>query len=160
PLIGYFVNALVLRTDLSGNPSFRELVGRVRRGCLEAYAHQDVPFERVVEILRPARDPSRTPLFQLLFVLENVPRDALIMEGIEASVLPEECTTSHFDMTLGVQDRGEELLAFADYCTDLFEATTIARLLTHYQAVLEAVVADPDRRLSSLSLAEAGDRTP
>jgi amino acid adenylation domain-containing protein len=151
-LIGFFVNALVLRTDLSGNPTFRELVRRVRRVCVDAYAHQDLPFERLVEELHIERDLSRNPLFQVMFVLQNAPLHAVELPGLSLNPVIADGGTTHFDLTLHIVDTEQGLVGTAAYNTDLFDADTITRLLAHFQTLLEAIVKDPDRHLSELSL--------
>ncbi len=150
-LIGFFVNALVLRTDLSGDPSFREFLGRVRETCLGAYGHQDLPFERLVEELHVIRDLSRNPLFQAMFVLHNVRPRPADLSGFELS--PVECDgeTAHFDLTLQIADAGQGLTATLIYNTDLFEADTVARMLGSFQMLLEALIAEPERRLSEVA---------
>ena len=151
-LIGFFVNALVLRTDLSGNPTFRELVRRVRKVCIDAYAHQDLPFERLVEELHIERDLSRNPLFQVMFVLQNAPLHAVELPGLSLNPVIADGGTTHFDLTLHIVDTEQGLIGTAAYNTDLFDADTIARMLAHFQTLLEAIVKDPDRHLSELSL--------
>ena len=149
-LIGFFVNALVLRTDLSGNPSFRELLRQVREVCLGAYSHQDLPFDRLVEELHLKRDLSRNPLFQVMFALQNAPLRALELPGLTLSPVEGDSETAHFDLTLQIVDTGQELTAALVYNTDLFEAGTIARMLGNFQTLLEAMVADPEQRISDL----------
>jgi len=151
-LIGFFVNALVLRTDLSGNPSFRELLQRVKQVCLGAYSHQDLPFDRLVEELHLQRDLSRNPLFQVMFALQNAPVRPLELPGLTLSPVEGDSETAHFDLTLQIVDTEQELTAAFVYNTDLFEAGTIARMLGNFQTLLEAIVADPERRLSDLPL--------
>src|ERR1019366_8979944 len=151
-LIGFFVNALVLRTDLAGNPSFRELLRRVREVCLGAYSHQDLPFDRLVEELHLKRDLSRNPLFQVMFALQNAPRRALELPGLTLSPVEGDSETAHFDLTLQIVDTEHELTAAFVYNTDLFEAATIARMLGHWQTLLEAIIADPEQRLAELAL--------
>jgi amino acid adenylation domain-containing protein len=151
-LIGFFVNALVLRTDLSGNPTFRELVRRVRKVCVGAYAHQDLPFERLVEELHIERDLSRNPLFQVMFVLQNSPVHAVELPGLSLNPVIADGGTTHFDLTLHIVDTEQGLVATAAYNTDLFDADTISRMLAHFQTLLEAIVKGPDRHLSELSL--------
>jgi len=146
-LIGFFVNNLVLRTDLSGNPSFRELLGRVRKVCLEAYAHQDLPFEKLLEELQPQRDLGRTPLFQVMFVLQNAPSSNLKLPGLQVSHLAAQKERSEFDLTLWMSEWGEVIAGSLEYSTDLFEEATINRMLGHFQTLLEGLVAHPDRRL-------------
>jgi len=149
-LIGFFVNTLVLRSDLSGNPTVRELLGRVREVALEAYAHQDVPFERLVEELQPERSLNRTPLFQVMFILQNAPQPTRQLGDLSLSFLSLSTQTSKFDLTLSLSEVADGLRASFEYSTDLFEAATITRLLGHFQNLLEAIAADPNRRLSDL----------
>jgi amino acid adenylation domain-containing protein len=159
-LIGYFVNTLVLRTDLSGDPTFRELLGRVRETALGAYAHQDLPFEMLVQSLRPDRDPSHSSLFQVMFILQNHPLKIPSIAGLTAGpfVNLSDNGTSKFDLTLTMMEGPDGLTAGIEYNTDLFDEATILRLLGHYQTLLEAVVADPDLRLSRLPLLTAAER--
>jgi amino acid adenylation domain-containing protein len=151
-LIGCFVNALALRTDLSGNPSFRELLRRVREVCLVAYGHQDVPFDRLVEELHVKRDLSRNPLFQVMFVLNNTSPRTIELPGLTLSPVEGDSETAHFDLTLQILDTEQELTAALVYNTDLFEAATMARMLGNFWTLLEAMVADPDQHLSDLPL--------
>jgi amino acid adenylation domain-containing protein len=157
-LIGFFVNTLVLRTDLSGDPRFRELLRRVREVALGAYAHQDLPFEQLVQAIQPARDVSRTPLFQVLFVLQNAPMPALSLSGLTVELLEPPSGVAKFDLTLEVTERDEGLAITVEYSTDLFEAATVTRLLEHYRTVLEGIVANPERRLSELPLLSEAER--
>ncbi|MCP4655911.1 MAG: amino acid adenylation domain-containing protein, partial [bacterium] len=149
-LIGFFVNTLVLRGDLAGDPGFPELLAGVRELALQAYAHQDLPFEKLVEELEPERDLSRHPLFQIAFHLLNMIPPAL--EGLEVSPLEVSTGTAKFDLELAIRETGDELVAVAEYSTDLFDATTILRLLESYRTLLAALAADPQRRLSELPL--------
>jgi amino acid adenylation domain-containing protein len=157
-LIGFFVNTLALRTDLSGDPPFVELLGRVKEVALGAYAHQDLPLERLVEELQPERDLSRHPLFQVMMVLQNAPREAVELPGLRLSMLPSESGTTKFDLTLSLAKGEGGLTGLLEYSTDLFEAETIRRMLGHYQRLLESVVADPQRRLSELELLTEAER--
>ena len=157
-LIGFFVNALVLRTDLSGDPSFREVLQRVRETCLGAYSHQDVPFDRLVEELHVTRDLSRNPLFQTMFVLHNASLRAIELSGFDLSPVEGDSETAHFDLTLQIADTGQGLTASFIYNTDLFEADTIARMLSGFQLLLEALIADPERRMSRLPIATEAER--
>ena len=151
-LIGFFVNALVLRTDLSGNPSFRELLRRVREVCLAAYANQDLPFERLVEELHLARDLSRNPLFQVMFVLQNASLQPVELPGLSLSPVEVDTGTTHFDLTMHVVDTPQGLVATLTYNTDLFEASTITRMLGHFNTLLETIADAPDRHISELPL--------
>jgi amino acid adenylation domain-containing protein len=157
-LIGFFVNTLVLRTDLSDNPSFRELLHRVREVCLGAYAHQDVPFERLVEELHLTRDLSRNPLFQVMFVLQNASVQALELPGLSLSPIEIRTGTTHFDLTLHIVDTEQGLAGTLAYNSDLFEAVTITRMLGHFRTLLEAAAAAPERRLSDLPLLTETER--
>ncbi len=157
-LIGFFVNTLVLRTNLSGNPSFRELLHRVRETCLGAYAHQDLPFERLVEELHPARDLSRNPLFQVMFVLQNASLQPLELPGLSLSPVEVDTGTTHFDLTLNIADTEQGLVGTLAYNTDLFEAVTIARMLGHFRTLLEAVATAPERRVSDIPLLTEAER--
>ncbi|MBV8318682.1 MAG: amino acid adenylation domain-containing protein, partial [Planctomycetaceae bacterium] len=159
-LIGFFVNMLALRSDLSGNPSFRTLLGRVREMALGAFEHQDLPLEILIEALRPQRDLSRTPLFQVMFVLHNNPRPEVVLPGLTHRPLPidEGTGTAKFDLTLALEDTGRGLAGDMEYNIDLFDGTTIARMLGHFQTLLEAIAADPDRRLSDLPILTEAER--
>jgi amino acid adenylation domain-containing protein len=151
-LIGIFINTLVLRTDLSGNPGFRELMQRVREVTLEAYAHQDLPFEKLVEELQPERELSHSPLFQVMFVLQNAPAATLKLPGLNVSLIDRHNETAKFDLLLSMVEEAGHLTGSLEYSTDLFEAGTIERLCNHFQILLEAVVAEPNRALSALRI--------
>jgi amino acid adenylation domain-containing protein len=158
PLIGFFVNALVMRGDCSGDPSFRGLLARTRAMALEAFANQDLPFERLVEDLRPQRGLARTPLFQMLFVLQDAARPLPTLPGLDVRAESIDPGFAQFDLTLSVRETAEGLHARIDYATDLFEASTIDRLLGHWETLLAGAVADPDRRLSTLPLLDEAER--
>ena len=151
-LIGLFINTLVLRTDLSGDPSFRELLGRVRGGALEAYAHQEVPFEKLVEDLRLERSFSFTPLFQVMFVLQNTPQAELKLSGSTVTPVTIKRETSLFDLFLSLGEGEQGLEGTLSYKTDLFDRTTISRMIGRFQILLRAIVADPDQAISTLPL--------
>jgi len=154
-LIGFFVNTLVMRTDLSGNPTFRELLRRVREVALSAYSHQDLPFERLVEELQPTRDPSRNPLFQVTFQILS---DRESKETIEQlRVVEVEQLTSKFDLRCDLWTRDGGLTGYLEYSTDLFEHQTIKLMARNFEALVSAMVADPDRRISSAPLS-AGEQ--
>ena len=150
PLIGFFVNTLVLRTDVSGDPTFRELLGRVREVTLGAFAHQDVPFEMLVQELQPERDTSRTPLFQVMFSLQNAPLPSLRMGDIGISLLDEETEVSPFDLSFDVTEQADGMLCILEYNTDLFDSATIKRMLKHFAVLLDAAVTDPSASLVAL----------
>ncbi|WP_027248867.1 non-ribosomal peptide synthetase [Planktothrix agardhii] len=151
-LIGFFVNTLVLRTDLSGNPSFNELLIRVREMAMDAYTHQDLPFEMLVEVLQPERDLSHAPLFQVDFLLQNEPLSQLELIGLTASPLLTENATAKFDLTLGMENTDTGLRGVWEYNTDLFERSTIERLAGNFVTLLEAIVANPQQQISQLPL--------
>ncbi|BAT53521.1 Amino acid adenylation [Nostoc sp. NIES-3756] len=151
-LIGFFVNTLVMRTDLAGNPSFSELLGRVRFMAMEAYTHQDLPFEMLVEALQPERNLSYTPLFQVMFVLQNAPTSELELTGLTVSRLPIRGTTSRFDLTLSMEYTPTGLAGWWEYNTDLFDASTIERMTNHFVTLLEGIIANPEQRISQLPL--------
>lgn len=151
-LIGFFINTLVLRTDLSGNPSFQELLKRIRKVALEGYAHQDLPFEKLVEELQPQRDLSYNPLFQVMFILQNTPIPSVMsLPGLTLFPLEVDSGTSKFDLKLSLWESSEGLNGSLEYKTDLFDATTIARMGNHFERLLRQVVAQPDIRLSELA---------
>ncbi|HZI12920.1 MAG TPA: amino acid adenylation domain-containing protein, partial [Myxococcus sp.] len=152
-LIGFFVNTLVLRNDLGGNPTFRELLRRVKAVCMEAYAHQELPFEKLVEELRPPRDLSHHPLFQVMFGFQNTPRQDLSMPGLQSTYLLVDPGSAKFDLLLELrEDRPDEIFGWLEYNTDLFDAATIQRLRGHLYTLLDAVAANPDQQLSALPL--------
>ncbi|UCE20065.1 MAG: amino acid adenylation domain-containing protein [Gemmatimonadota bacterium] len=157
-LIGFFVNTLVMRTDLSGNPGFLEVLGRVREVCLGAYAHQDVPFEKLVEELRPERNLTQSPMFQVMFVLQNATDSALELKDVTLNSLEVDTGTAKFDLALSVIDGAEGLNGILYYNTDLFDAPTINRILKHYENLLEGIVADPEQTVSTLPLLTETER--
>ncbi|WP_020479986.1 non-ribosomal peptide synthetase [Mastigocladopsis repens] len=157
-LIGFFVNTLVLRTDLSGNLSFRELLKRVREVTLGAYAHQDLPFEKLVEELQPQRDMSRPPLFQVMFVFQNAPTETLDLPGLSIQPMPLKSKTAKFDLALSLVETEQGLLCKVEYNTDLFEEFTISRLIEHFQILLTGIVANPQQRLWELPLLTATEQ--
>jgi amino acid adenylation domain-containing protein len=156
-LIGFFVNNLVLRTNCAGNPSFRELLTQAREVCLEAYTHQDLPFEKLVEQLQPERNLSHNPLFQVAFVLQNALLKNVELPGLSLKSLEVDNKTAKCDLELSWEETGEELRGSVQYNTDLFESETIGRFVGHYQRLLESIVADPQQRLSELIMLTAGE---
>ncbi|MBO0799867.1 MAG: AMP-binding protein, partial [Blastocatellia bacterium] len=155
--IGFFVNTLVMRTELSGNPSYRELLSRVRETVLDAFAHQDLPFELLVERLNPVRDLSHSPLFQVLFVLQNAPGGELTLPGLSLTYFGVQTGLTHFELTLSVaKEDGAEadgnLIASWEYSTDLFDESTIRRMAGHFETLLTHAVARPGERILDLPL--------
>ncbi|WP_411122645.1 amino acid adenylation domain-containing protein [Streptomyces sp. x-19] len=157
-LIGFFVNTLVLRTDLSGDPAFTELLARSRDTALTAYAHQDLPFDTLVEELQPDRDPSRNPLFDVLFQLHPDLPDALRIDGLAVEQLEVDNGTSKFDLSLALTERPDGLTATIHYATDLFDRATVERLAEHYVRLLTSAASDPTRPLSQLELLSPAER--
>lgn len=145
-LIGLFVNMLVIRTDISGHPSFRELLGRVREAVLGAHAHQDIPFEKLVEELKMERDPSYSPLFQVMFLLDTLP-ERLEIAGLHLNLLQLDNATAKFDLSLTMYDVGEDLLGDFEYNTDLFDADTIMRMAEHFTTFLRSVIDQPEAKI-------------
>ena len=171
-LIGFFVNTLVLRTDLSGNPTFQELLDRVREITLGAYAHQDLPFEKLVEELHPERSLSRHPLFQVVFGFENAPMEALELPGLTVSSLNIDFKTTRFDLEFHLWqasegfrslwgerwEHGEGIRGVVVYNTDLFDEATITRMMGHFKTLLEGIVANPQARIANLPLLSEAER--
>ena len=157
-LIGFFVNTMVLRTNLAGDPTFRKLLGRVRETAMGAYTHQDVPFEKLVEELKPERDTSRNPLFQVMLILQNVPGDGWKLADTVASPFPVSSETSKFDITLIAAEAADGLRTTLKYNTDLFDEATILRMLEHWQVLLEAVAGNPELRCSEAPILTARER--
>jgi amino acid adenylation domain-containing protein len=157
-LIGFFANTLVLRADLSGEPTFRELLRRVKKTCLGAYAHQEMPLERMVEELQPERSLSHAPLFQVLFALQNTPAESFQLPGLEMSPADLDLTTTAFDLTLNVEEVGEGVYCRLRYNTDLFEPETVRRMAGHYTTLLAAAVDDAERPVAELPLLSEAER--
>jgi amino acid adenylation domain-containing protein len=157
-LIGLFVNTLPLRTNLAGDPTFRELLSRVREVTLGAYTHQDLPFEKLVEELRPPRRLSHSPIYQVMFSAQDPVESELQLPGITAVPIPLDPGTAKFDLTVFLFDRDDELEVCAEYRSDLFREATIHRMLGHFTTLLEAVAADPDRSISTLPLLKQTER--
>ncbi|MFP5284300.1 MAG: non-ribosomal peptide synthetase, partial [Thermoanaerobaculia bacterium] len=156
-LIGLFVNTLALRLDLSGSPSFRGLLGRVREVVLDAQAYEDLPFEKLIEELGVARDMSLPPLFQVMLVLQTVP-PVQELPGLGLSLVEADSGTAKFDLTFSWTETAEHLAGAVEYNTDLFDRTTIQRMLGHLRVLLDGALADPDQRISSLPLLSAAER--
>ncbi|MGY3450250.1 amino acid adenylation domain-containing protein [Bradyrhizobium sp. USDA 4353] len=157
-LIGFFVNMLALRTDLGGDPSFRELVQRVKSSALGAYQHQDLPFEKLVDALQPTRDLSRQPIFQTVFVLQDVSVEQMTLPGLEVERFDEGAVSVRFDIEMSMTEVDGRLTGCLLYATDLFEAATAERLVSHFVELLRGVIADPDARLSRLQLLSNDER--
>jgi amino acid adenylation domain-containing protein len=158
-LIGFFVNMLVLRGDLSGQPSFKDHLARVRTRALAAYAHQDMPFAKLVEELAPTRNLSRNPLFQVCFALENTPPGELQLPGLEVQVIKGiRDPTAKFDLHFFVAEEQEKINVVVEYATDLFDASTIERIAGHWRVLLDGIVADPTQKISRLPLLTAAER--
>jgi amino acid adenylation domain-containing protein len=151
-LIGFFVNVLALRTDLAGDPTFREMLARVRDVVLGAFDHQDLPFEKVVEALRPERSLSWLPLVQVMFLFQDPDPAVLALAGVTATPLDVDARTAQFDLALSVTETPHGLVVKLTYRTQLYEPATIRRMLGHYHTLLRSIVADPDQRLSRLPL--------
>ncbi|HEY0735657.1 MAG TPA: amino acid adenylation domain-containing protein, partial [Herpetosiphonaceae bacterium] len=145
-LIGFFVNTLVLRTDLSDSPSVRTLLKRVQERALDAYAHQDLPFELIVDQVQPERDMSRNPLFQILFALQNMPMRTIELPDLTLHSLPTDSATAKFDLWLSLREGPDTLYGTLEYATDLFDAGTIGRLIDQFQLLLAGIVAQPERQ--------------
>ncbi|APR84357.1 Malonyl CoA-acyl carrier protein transacylase [Minicystis rosea] len=157
-LIGFFLNTLVLRTKLDGADSFRDLLHRVRAACLGAYAHQDMPFERLVQELHPDPDPSRSPVFQVIFNLQNTPEEPLVLPDLTITKVPSPSLTVKVDLTLIMAKRADSLLGFIEYSTDLFDPSTIERLTVHFRTLLEGIADDAARPLAQRSLLPSDER--
>lgn len=157
-LIGFFVNTLAIRTNLSGNPSFGQLLSQVREVTLKAYAHQDLPFEKLVEELQPERDLSHSPLFQVMFAFHNTPSELWELPGLAITPLEVHNDAAKFELTLDLKETSEGIKGGIEYNTDLFDATTIARMLGHFQTLLEGIVANPEQHISNLPLLTAAQQ--
>jgi amino acid adenylation domain-containing protein len=157
-LVGLFLGTLVLRGDLSGNPTFRELLKRTRKTALDAYAHQELPFEKLVDALQPQRDLSRSPLFQVMFVLQNEPLRPLELAGLKLQPVHSHSGTAKFDLMFSLEESEGGLGGFVEYNTDLFDESTITRMLGHFETLLAGIVANPEQRLSELPLLSEAER--
>lgn len=158
-LIGFFVNTLVLRTDLSGEPSFRQLLRRVRETSLGAYAHQDLPFEMVVDALQPERNLSHSPLFQVMFVLQSAARRGIALpnSGLQLGPMEVHSGTAKFDLTLFMVDEGESLSGAFEFNTDLFDTTTIERMMQHFEVLVSGIAGALDQPVTRLPLLTAAE---
>ncbi|TCP54505.1 amino acid adenylation domain-containing protein [Tumebacillus sp. BK434] len=159
PLIGFFVNTLVMRTELSGNISFRELLQRVKNTAFDAYAHQDVPFERLVEELAPERNLSHTPLFQVMFNLQNTSVEGMSLTGLTLEALDVDTGSAGFDLTLSMTEGKAGITSRFEYNCDLFDRSTIERMVTHFLTLLEAAAGSPEAELGALPILTEAERT-
>src|SRR6266511_2065148 len=157
-LIGFFVNTLVMRTDLRGNPSFRELIKREREVALGAYAHQEAPFEKLVEEINPGRDLSRSPLFQVMMTLQNTGRAELEMKGLKVTGMGEETGAAKFELTLILSEVEGGISGSLEYSLDLYEGETIRRMARHYEQVLGEVAREAGRRIREIELLSEAER--
>ncbi|UJW29857.1 amino acid adenylation domain-containing protein [Saccharothrix sp. AJ9571] len=163
-LVGFFVNTFVLRTDVSSDPSFAELVARVREASLEAYAHQDVPFEHLVEVLNPQRSAAYHPLFQVALVVQSAPRGEFTLPGLDVQAEILTTGASRFDVLLSLVENHDDssaaagIEAFIEYSTDLFDRSTVEGFLARWVGLLEQVVVAPDRQVGALDVLVAGER--
>jgi len=152
PLIGFFVNTLVLHTDLSDNPTFQQLLLRVRQDTLNAYLYQDLPFEQLVEVLKLTRNLSYNPLFQVMLAFQNAPMEEIDLAGLTTTFLSPENQIARFDLTLSLTEKDEQLNGYLEYNLDLFDTTTIQRMIEHFQVLLESIVHHPQQRINELPL--------
>jgi len=157
-LIGFFVNTLVLRTQFEDNPSFTELLHQVRQVSLDAYAHQDLPFEQLVEALQPERSLSYTPIFQVVFALQNAPMAPLELPGVSFNWLQMASAKARFDLTLSMEEAEAGLIGYWEYNRDLFEPATIRRAIGHLKTLLEAIATNPQGRVDELPLLTTSER--
>ena len=158
-LVGLFMNTLVIRGDVSGDPTFRELLGRVRDAAWDAYAHEEMPFERLVAALRPPREPNRTPLFQVMVALQNTPSHRPALRHLATTVREPPTGTAKFDISLSIVEAEDRFHATVEYRTALFEPQTIARLWSHVLRVLQAGMDSPGERALSLPMLTAEERS-
>jgi len=157
-LVGLFLNTLVLRTEWSGTPTFRELLARVREAALGAYAHQELPFEKLVEELQPERDLSRTPLFQVMLVMQNAPLTMPPLEQLQVGELEVATRSTNYDLTISITESEAGLEVLLDYNALLFRAARMQRLVRHWQRLLESVVATPAQKVTELEWLSESER--
>ena len=156
-LIGFFVNTIVLRADLTKNPSFRDLLRRIRQMTLDAYAHQDMPFEMLVEALQPQRHLSQNPLFQVMFAFQNVPMESMELPGLVWEQFTLESGSAKFDLTLSMWENQNGLGAAFEYNSDLFDLSTIKRMVAHFEMLLTSLTTSPDNRINQLPILPAAE---
>jgi amino acid adenylation domain-containing protein len=158
-LIGFFVNTLVMKADFSDNPSFSDLLRQVRETALGAYAHQDMPFEKLVEEIQPQRDLSHSPLFQVAFALQNAPtREVMKLPDLTLCAVSSESGVAKFDLTLTMIETSEDIVGSLEYNTDLFEKATILRMINHFTALLEGIAAEPETEIADLPMLSEDER--
>jgi amino acid adenylation domain-containing protein/non-ribosomal peptide synthase protein (TIGR01720 family) len=158
PLIGFFINSLALRAEISDDLSFADLLARVKETCLGAYAHQDMPFERLVQEIEPERDLSRTPIFQVVFVMQNAPVEQVALSGLKRRGLSADTGTAKFDLTFVVGETPRGIGATIEYATDLFDTATVARMAAHFAVLVEAAAAAPAKRIGELPILPEAER--
>jgi acyl carrier protein len=159
PLIGSFMNTLALRGDLSGDPTFAELLQRIRKTALDAYAHQDLPFERLVAEIQPARNLSYSPIFQVMFILQNTPAPTTQADSLSFAQQDIDAGSSKLDLTLNLEETVDGCAGWMEYSTDLFDRSTIQRLIDQFKSLLRAIVENPTKRLSELASERADDES-
>lgn len=159
PLIGFFVNTLPIRCPWEGNPLFTDLLKNVQLHCLAAFSHQDVPLERLVDELGVARDMSHTPLFQVMFALQNIPAEKLVISNLEFENINVQTGTSKFDLTINIEENGDDLSGLIEYSTDLFTPNRIIENIAHLQNLMQAVAENANRPLSELSILSAEEKS-
>jgi len=157
-MLGMFVNTLVMRSDLSGNPTFRALLGRVRQVALDAYEHQDMPFEKLVEVLNPVRQLNYNPLFQVMFVLQNAPRTQFQLDDVQITRMKPNPESAKFDLSLFLTEMGDEINVRLEYDSALFKPETAAQLLQHFARLLQTIVANPDCPIEQIPLLTEADQ--
>ncbi|WP_330299314.1 amino acid adenylation domain-containing protein [Streptomyces sp. NBC_00503] len=158
-LVGFFVNTWVLRADLSGNPTFEEMLGRVRGKALAAYDNQEAPFERLVELLNPERSTAYHPLFQVMFAWQNITREGFEMRGLQVSWEPSFTATAKFDLFFNMGDiPGQGVIGYLEYATDLFDRSTVENLATRFVRLVEQLVTAPEQRIGSVDMLLPGER--
>ena len=151
-LIGFFINTLVFRVGLEGNPAFVKLLENVRKTAIEAYNHQDLPFEQLVEELQPERNLSHSPVFQVMFALQNAPFGSLELRGLTLTPLVQENVVARFDLVLSMEERPDGMIGVMEYDSDLFEEDTVKRMIAHFQSLLEGIAANAEQPVHELSL--------
>jgi len=158
-LIGFLANTVVFRSDLSGEPTFRDLLTRVRNMARGVYANQDLPFVKLVEAVQPDRSMANTPLFQVFFVLQNAPMPAMELPGLKLSLMEMESATAKFDISLYIMEEGDGTIGMFEYSTDLFDPSSIDRMIEHFLNLLQSIVQNPDLAISELPMLSETEET-